>query len=421
MQNKKDFYNCVVHKSGLGDSLGYSKNEYPTVATREHFANWSLKRVDTLINNMRVNMGRNPQFKRMIAELELNSISATTETIVFDGKPKVQTIPQPTNGQVAFIDWVTISFHVSTISPKYIRTNEDDDQYMSLCQAAVTDLNLFMLAIFGEDFSVLNQRQSGMNFYKYSFDIGQGRGFVCIGGQRGTVAIIINGTGCATARRGWEHELYKFLKEKAIRPKITRLDLAHDDINGEYLSVHEMDNLETSGGFHCGGSRPEVQYHGNWKHKDPYNKGLTLAIGNRSSGKYARFYEKGKQLGDKESKWTRAEVEFKSADRVIPFEALIEPSAFFMGAYPCFKSLFKYENSERIKTNIKSSAVSLTHAIDVIKHQFGKYFTFFSKFLDDNEILELVRHKDVDIVPSKLYLAHSVFLQMSYEKNQMEK
>ena len=30
------------------------QNQYPTVATREQFTEWSFNRVDTLINNMRV-------------------------------------------------------------------------------------------------------------------------------------------------------------------------------------------------------------------------------------------------------------------------------------------------------------------------------------------------------------------------------
>ncbi|UWT36668.1 replication initiation factor domain-containing protein [Neisseria gonorrhoeae] len=40
--------------------------------------------------------------------------------------------------------------------------------------------------------------------------------------------------------------------------------------------------------------------------------GKTYGIGSRESSKYVRIYEKGKQLGDKTSTWTRFEIEFKA-------------------------------------------------------------------------------------------------------------
>lgn len=397
----------VRKKSSFKPVLLGVQNEYPTVITGEEFAKLSLARVDTLINNMRVNGGRSPQFRRELTErkiaLSKNAVSAC-DTIVFDGrKPKLQTIRKPTNKQIAFIDWITVSFHVATINPKFVRTGQDDDEYMEMCRSAVMDLTPSLMSIFGKKYHITKQFQKGRNFYQYSFDIGEGLGFVCIGGQRGTVSVTLSGNGLSMAQNGWEFQLFKFL-ENAQRGKITRIDLAHDDIKGEYLNVYELDKLESAGGFHCGGARSSVRHDGNWKYKDPNNQGLTLYVGNRTSGKMMRAYEKGKQLGEVNSKWTRVEVEYKSADRNIPFDVLLNPSAYFMGAYPCFETLFQFETSEKIKTKKKTVEVTLEHSFEVIKKQFGKYFAYFKKVMPLEEVIERVRHDDENIIPSRLVI-----------------
>ena len=397
----------VRKKSSFKPVLLGVQNEYPTVITGEEFAKLSLARVDTLINNMRVNGGRSPKFRRELTEkkisLSKNAVSAC-DTIVFDGrKPKLQTIRKPTNKQIAFIDWITVSFHVATINPKYIRTGQDDEEYMEMCRSAVMDLTPSLMSIFGKKYHITKQFQKGRNFYQYSFDIGEGLGFVCIGGQRNTVSITVSGNGLSMAQNGWEFQLFKFL-ENAQRGKITRIDLAHDDIKGEYLNVYELDKLESAGGFHCGGARSSVRHDGNWKYNDPNNQGLTLYIGNRASGKMMRAYEKGKQLGETDSKWTRVEVEYKSSDRNIPFDVLLNPSAYFMGAYPCFETLFQFETSEKIKTKRKTVELTLDHSFEVIKKQFGKYFAYFKKVMPLEEVIERVRHDDENIIPSRLIL-----------------
>ena len=403
----------VRKKSSFKPVLLGVQNEYPTMMTGEEFAKLSLARVDTLINNMRVNGGRSPQFRRELTErkiaLSKNAVSAC-DTIVFDGrKPKLQTIRKHTNKQIAFIDWITVSFHVATINPKFIRTGQDDEEYMEMCRSAVMDLSPSLMSIFGKKYHITKQFQKGRNFYQYSFDIGEGLGFVCIGGQRNTVSITVSGNGLSMAQNGWEFQLFKFL-ENAQRGKITRIDLAHDDIKGEYLNVYELDKLESAGGFHCGGARSSVRHDGNWKYKDPNNQGLTLYVGNRTSGKMMRAYEKGKQLGEANSKWTRVEVEYKSADRNIPFDVLLNPSAYFMGAYPCFETLFQFETSEKIKTKKKTVEVTLDHSFEVIKKQFGKYFAYFKKVLPLEEVIERVRHDDENIIPSRLVIVNDYCL-----------
>jgi phage replication initiation protein len=374
------------------------------------FQDLASKSVDTLLNNMRVNL-RNPQYKAELLKKRnrIQSYALTsTETIVLDGKiPKMQTIKRPVNGQVAIIDWLNITFDIATINEKYRRTNEDDDQYHALCQAAVADFAATLAQIFGVKYSTISQNQNGANFYKYSFNFGEDYGKICIGGQRDTVLLMLSGTGCSLAPATWEHHMHHFLDKVAKKPKITRIDLAHDDINGDYLDIHVLDDLETNNLFSCGGAPHDVANLGNWKHGDPNNNGLTLRLGKRTSGKLTRFYEKGKQLGDKDgkySKWVRAEVEFKSSDRVIPFDVLKDPSAYFMGAYPVFADLFDYERIEKTEIIQKTSEITLQHSFDWIKNQAGKYFSFYSTFMSPDEILEMIKSDDPDDVPVRLHL-----------------
>lgn len=398
------------------------QNDYPTVRPSE-FQPLSVQAVETLINNMRVNLEKNPRAKAQWLK-ERNAIKssalATTETIVISGrKPKYQTIRQPINGQVAIIDWLNITFDIAAIGEKFRRTNEDDDQYMALCQAAVAEFAPMLARIFGKKYAVISQNQNGANFYKYSFNFGENYGKICIGGQRDSVLIMLNGTGCSLAPQGWESYMHQFLStldENKQKPKITRIDLAHDDLLGEYLDVHVLDQLETDGLFSCGGAPHTVGHLGNWKYDDPNNKGLTLNLGMRESGKFARFYEKGKKLGDKDGKyanWVRAEIEFKANDRIIPLDVLKDPSSYFMGAYPVFADLFDYERINKLEIVQKTAEITLQHSFDWIKNQAGKYFSFYSSFMSDAEILELVKSNNPDDVPVRLHLPHEFAKQQA--------
>ena len=403
------------------------QNDYPTVSPSVFGS--SITTVDTLINNMRVNSEINPNFKNKCQnsyQRVKDTALSTLETVVIKGKkPLLQTIKRPINGQVAIIDWLNITFDISTINEKYRRTHEDDDQYMALCQAAIADFAPMLARIFGKKYSVISQNQNGANFYKYSFNFGENYGKICIGGQRDTVLIMLNGTGCALAPQGWEYFMYLFLSrldEKTQKPKITRIDLAHDDLKGEYLDVHVLDQLETDDLFHCGGAPHSVSHAGEWKHGDPNDMGLTLNIGKRSSGKYARFYEKGKQLGDKGgeySRWVRAEVEFKANDRFIPFDVLKDPSAYFMGAYPVFADLFDYERINKFEIIQKTAEITLQHSFDWLKTQGGKYFSYYSTFMSPEEILEMIKSDCADDVPVRLHLPDEFAKKQAKRRNKL--
>ena len=84
---------------------------------------------------------------------------------------------------------------------------------------------------------------------------------------------------------------------KAQGAKITRLDLAHDDYDGTYLDIDDLNERETNGEFYYFGKPARVTWYGDWKYLDRDKLGRTLQIGCRTSDKMLRAYEKGKQLG----------------------------------------------------------------------------------------------------------------------------
>ncbi|MBL0230432.1 MAG: replication initiation factor domain-containing protein [Moraxellaceae bacterium] len=118
--------------------------------------------------------------------------------------------------------------------------------------------------------------------------------------------IVLNGSGCLHAAEGWERRLYQFLTNTAKRPQLTRIDLAHDDFESKFITPQWAEAQWIEGNMSLSANAPNIEKRGNW-HR-PNGRGRTLYIGSRESGKFARFYEKGKKEGDIESAWTRAEI-----------------------------------------------------------------------------------------------------------------
>lgn len=117
--------------------------------------------------------------------------------------------------------------------------------------------------------------------------------------------------------------------------------------------------------FNAGGRPPRVNQQGNWI--EPDGRGRTFYVGARESGKLIRIYEKGMQLGISWHPWVRWEVELHNEDRVIPWEAVLEPGKFVAGAYP--KALeWVCDEQSRIKTLRHTATLSyesLTHSASV--------------------------------------------------------
>lgn len=132
----------------------------------------------------------------------------------------------------AFIDALTFTVHKRTIeNAKGLCFS--DTEYV----AAYSEL---LQEIFG--FGVTTKLGKGSYFYQSYYKLGGDKadyGTLHIGGQRDTILVELTGTGCQAAKAGWEQRLYDFLKT-ASRPRITRVDLAHDFFNGEYSPEQAM-------------------------------------------------------------------------------------------------------------------------------------------------------------------------------------
>jgi phage replication initiation protein len=336
---------------------------------------------DTPINNMGENLG--------CAE----SIEAVELVMSDSGKVKIQMLQRPANDQVCVIDWINFT----VLEDTWFKTARE---HMISDDEIVMEASRHLEKIFG--FGVTAKRDGGMNFYKQSWVLGDEMGFVCFGGQRATMLVTLTGQGCINAVAGWQKRLFDFMSNTAIRPSISRIDLAHDDIEGLYLSVDWAEAQWCKGGYtaRAGGRAPSIECVGNW-HR-PTGAGRTLYIGTRTSGKFCRFYEKGKKEGDALSPWCRVEVEFKSSDRIIPLEILTSPSGYFAGAYPCFVEFANYPTLRRLELKQKTAQIVVAKAIDTTRHQFGKYLRVFRGLYGDKGALDAVCNSDENAWPKRL-------------------
>lgn len=263
-------------------------------------------------------------------------------------------------GDAAFVDWLNITVREESFEWNEFEPVVSDDQLMLECSAKLEQ-------ILG--FGITSPRDRGANFYKRSYMLGDNFGLVCHGGQRRTVLISLNGTGLTAAKEGWEGRLYAWLNSQAVQPRITRVDLAHDVFDGGQYDVERALSDFQAGLFSCGGRNPDVEQRGNWQHIN--GKGRTVYVGHRTNGKFARVYEKGKQLGSSVSPWVRVEVEFKSVDRDIPFDVLLRPGEYLSASYPAFA--WVNVKSERIATIKNAAKVAYDAGIAYVHRQCGAW------------------------------------------------
>jgi phage replication initiation protein len=89
----------------------------------------------------------------------------------------------------------------------------------------------------------------------------------------------------------------------------------------------------------------------------------TFQVGKRESGKVFRGYDKGHQFKLMDDPWWRAEVELRSNNRIIPFEALIRPSSFFAGAYGFTARILEGVEPQSIPTGQKVAEASIERTV----------------------------------------------------------
>ena len=302
-----------------------------------------------------------------------------TDSVLTDEGSKPVMLRRPAEGECCVIDWLSITMRLEVFTD--YTTKADNEELRN--DAIVKNFSSVLREVIG--FGVSYRNDFGRNFYRASYSLEHNAGLVCIGGQNDTIMLMLNGIGCTYASDDWQAKLHWWLVVNAPDAKITRIDLAHDDLYGDYLSVDWFNDQDDKGGFTNGIRRSTVEQRGSWKRIT--GKGRSLYIGSRTSSKFCRIYEKGKQLGDKNSNWVRCEVEYKSKDLFIPLNVLISPSQFFLASYPCFHvfdSKVKPQDFERIQTQEK---ITYVDSLALVKKQYGRYLLAFRQTFNDDAFL----------------------------------
>lgn len=322
-------------------------------------------------------------------------------TIAVGNKSKYELVRIPlgmdVNTNLSFIDWVNFTFKVGDYfySPHFLSADfEDKKMTPNLNDSVIADLSRNLIEVLG--YGITGKRPAGLNFYEESYDLGHnGWGTVCIGGQNESVMVTIKGQGLLAAKSGWEQRLYDFLYALP-NSKLTRIDLAHDAFNSsksltDYFQMYLADLFTTRG------RRPTVELRGDWVNEN--NKGRTLYVGSRKSGKLLRIYEKGLQLGgtfsDMFPNWVRVELEIRNDQRDLPLEMLIKAANYLAGAYPALAVIS--EQQEVLETRKKSFKCLVDRAIELTRHQFGKYIHFISGLFGIEQAFQILTHQKEEL------------------------
>lgn len=236
-----------------------------------------------------------------------------------------------------------------------------DDQYLYV-QDFILELEKYLPNL------KQDARLSGMYGYKNTIALtrgGEQAGIIGFSGNAGTVYLSLSGVGCAGVDM---HKFKKYL-ESLYAVKITRIDMAHDDLDG-LNTIEDYKTLYLNGEFAIKGTPPGARYIDDFG----TGKGCTLYIGHKKNGKEACIYQKGKQLGDKESPWVRVEGRLAAVDRVIPFDILIEPGQYLAALYPPFSILSAiHKHVEIVRKMVQLSYESLLEYASV---SYGKLINY---------------------------------------------
>lgn len=371
----------------------------PTVNTGERIAK------DADVNQALTALSQNNSLhvpNRELIETFQSPINSPVQLCMRDGKVVMQMVRIPAQSECCAIDTLRVTMHEKTIFNKGFRSLISDDDVARAFSESIEN-------IFG--FGITKKYDKGRDFFAHAWELGDNYGHFAMGGmrQRDSILIAINGQGCLAARQGWELRLYQFLtSSECVSPRITRVDLAHDDFDGSQLSVHDFDRAWDEGGFDRFGNRPEPQNYGSWKNNDPMGKGLTFYAGTKSSSQLFRGYQKGKQLGSPDSPWIRAEVQFSNHDKIIPFEILIDPSSYFVAAYPVLQQYSPNTTGKRTETVRKMADAGIEHFTKYTKLGYGKFIRIARQIYGDTEFLNLVQ-SDEEEWPARLRMPGHAF------------
>lgn len=165
-------------------------------------------------------------------------------------------------------------------------------------------------------------------------------GLVAREGNHDTVCVSISGSGMFAvdlrrARLALEH----------YGARITRIDAAYDDLQGEFLDMECLRECARHGMFNASSKASSLQYVDDLG----TGSGCSLYVG-RKGDKQLNVYEKGKQQGDKLSPWKRLEVRLWAKNRYLPLDMIESPLGAILGAYPRLRQWLPDGTPSRART-----------------------------------------------------------------------
>ncbi|PHS69867.1 MAG: hypothetical protein COB22_08660 [Cycloclasticus sp.] len=310
-------------------------------------------------------------------------------------KGVVVKVPLPDTSKdimLSLVDWVSFTFKLGKF---YTNSSSQEDIIIQLSEQ--------LLFIFG--FGITEKRKSGLNFYSDSYEVGVNNfGQVCIGGQNSTCLVTVKGQGLLHSSVGWEGRLEMFLE--SIEATITRVDLSCDLFYSKY-TVFDFLQSYHDGLFTTRSRSPSIEQRGDWVNDN--DKGRTLYIGKKQSGKLLRIYEKGKQLGGSFSHlfsdWVRIELELSNKDRTLPYAVLVNSGQYLAGAYPALSFLF--EKQSKVLTSKKTTQLDIDRSLAIVRHQFGAYIYAFNELYGSERTIEILTEGKKKI-PSRLNAVNDI-------------
>lgn len=308
---------------------------------------------------------------------------------------------QPRRGiaDSAIVDWLTVTFPTNNL-------NKLSDTPINSDGEAILFMSSVLEKIMG--FGITRKMEKGMWMHKERYTCGSESAMyanVLVGHSADIITLDINGTGCNAGTEGWEQAMYGFIN--AVGGHITRCDVAKDFFEEEYTPEKAYDDWN-KGLFTCRGVRPKGQQIGtDWLNDD--ESGKTFGVGVRGGAKYARIYDKAKQLGDVENFWVRFEVEYRRRDGwIIPNEILIAPGHYWGGAYPICED---YQTEvKRITAKKKLIETTIETVVANASNQVGKVINFLVELgWDDGSIIQKLtpKHKLFPraLIPERFFAA----------------
>lgn len=227
-------------------------------------------------------------------------------------------------------------------------------------------------------------REKPMNFYPYSAVLLDETSSVAghyMTDDAGRVCISLSG-------QGTQHVQDWFAvadKLDELGGRISRLDIAIDDLTGEVFDIHHFKNLHAEGAFMNNGRPPIASFVDDLGS----NKGCSLYIGQKGH-KQLNVYEKGKQLGDPDSGHTRCELRLYAKRLDLPTDALRYPGRYFASAYPLLAA-FVVDEAERLLVKEQIVNASAKAMVRFLRTQAGTALHLVMDALGDEAVEFLMK------------------------------